>query len=124
MPTPRRTARCARLQRHHGQDSDPELLGVIDHEIGHVKLGHAAARLRSSYLASASRKAAASSGGAGGALAASELGGLGESLFKAQFSHSQETEADDYGLAFMKKHKYSQKAKESAFRKLAALSTG
>lgn len=104
--------------------NDAELLGVIGHEIGHVKLGHAAARLRSSYMASAGRKAAASSGGAGGALAASELGGLGEAVFKAQFSQSQESDADDYGLAFMKKHKYNPKAMESAFRKLAAFSKG
>ncbi len=101
--------------------SDQELLGVIGHEIGHVKHGHTMSRLRTAYLASAGRKVAASSSGAVGALASSELGAIGEQLVKSQFSQSQETESDDYGLMFMKKHGYNVRAMESAFRKLAAL---
>lgn len=99
--------------------TDAELLGVIGHEIGHVKLGHRLSKTRAALLASASRKAAASSSGAVGMIADSELGGFGEQLFNGQFSQSAETESDDYGLAFMKKHKYDAKAMESAFRKLA-----
>ena len=99
--------------------TDAELLGVIGHEIGHVKLGHRLSKTRAALLASASRKAAASSSGAVGMIADSELGGFGEQLFNGQFSQSAETESDDYGLAFMKKHKYDVKAMESAFRKLA-----
>ncbi|MDR2154304.1 MAG: M48 family metalloprotease [Burkholderiaceae bacterium] len=101
--------------------TDQELLGVIGHEIGHVKLGHAMSSVRTAYLASAGRKAAASSSGAGGVLAASELGALTEAVVKSQFSQSQETASDDYGLAFMKKHGYDASAMESAFRKLASL---
>ena len=104
--------------------NDQELLGVIGHEIGHVKLGHAMNRLRTAYMASAGRKAAASSGGVAGALASSELGELGEAVLNSQFSQSQETASDDYGLAFMKKHGYNVKAMESAFRKLAAQGSG
>jgi metalloprotease len=104
--------------------TDAELLGVIGHEIGHVKLAHSASRLRTAYLASAGRKAAASSSGALGALADSDLGALGETLVKSQYSQSQETDSDDYGLAFMKKHGYDVKAMESAFRKIAALGSG
>ena len=100
--------------------NDQELLGVIGHEIGHVKLGHTLSKTRSALLASATRKAAASSSNVAGLLAKSELGGFGEKLFNSQFSQSAETESDDYGLAFMKKHKYNVKAMESAFRKLAA----
>lgn len=103
--------------------TDAELLGVIGHEIGHVKLAHSAARLRTAYLASAGRKAAASSSGALAVLADSDLGAIGEQLVKGQFSQSQETESDDYGLAFMKKHGYDPKGMESAFRKLATLSS-
>ena len=101
--------------------NDQELLGIIGHEIGHVKHGHAMNRMRTAYLASAGRKAAASSSGALGALADSDLGAIGEQLLKSQFSQSQETASDDYGLAFMKKYKYDTKSMESAFRKIATL---
>ena len=101
--------------------TDAELLAVIGHEIGHVKMQHTMSRMRTGYLASAGRKAAASSSGALGVLADSELGDLSEAVFKGQFSQSQETESDDYGLAFMKKHGYDVKSVESALRKLAAL---
>ncbi|SFD73154.1 M48 family metallopeptidase [Paracidovorax konjaci] len=103
--------------------NDQELLGVIGHEIGHVKLQHSLAAMRTAYLASAGRKAASAAGGVG-RLADSDLGALGEKLVNSQFSQSQETAADDYGLAFMKKHKYKVSAMESAFRKLAAQSGG
>lgn len=101
--------------------TDAELLAVIGHEIGHVKMQHTMSRMRTGYLASAGRKAAASSSGALGVLADSELGDLSEAVFKGQFSQSQETDSDDYGLAFMKKHRYDVKAVESALRKLATL---
>lgn len=99
--------------------TDAELLGVIGHEIGHVKLGHRMEKARAALLTSATRKAAASSSGKMGVLADSELGSLGEQFVNSQFSQGAETASDDYGLAFMKKHKYDVKAMESAFRKLA-----
>ena len=100
--------------------NDDELLGVLGHEIGHVKLSHAMSGMRTAYMASAGRKALAASSGTAGQLADSELGALGEKLVTSQFSQSQETESDDYGLAFMQKHKYNVNGMESAFRKLAA----
>lgn len=100
--------------------SDEELLSVIGHEIGHIKLGHSKARFRTAYLASAARKGAASAtGGTAGVLVASELGGLGEQLVKAQFSQSNEKEADDYGLKFLKRHDHNGQAAVSALNKLA-----
>jgi putative metalloprotease len=101
--------------------NDEELLGVLGHEIGHVKLGHAMQATRVAYMASASRKAAASTGGVGGALATSDLGALGEAVINSQFSQSEETAADDYGLAFLQKHGHNGKAMETALRKLAKL---
>lgn len=100
--------------------TDAELLGVIGHEIGHVKHKHSLSEMRTAYMASAARKAASSSKGALGVIADSDLGGLAEAVLNAQYSQSQETESDDYGLAFMKKHKYDAKAMESAFRKLGS----
>jgi putative metalloprotease len=104
--------------------NDDELRGIIGHEIGHAKLGHSAAAMKTAYLASAARKAAASSDSAVGAIASSELGGMFESVLNAQFSQSQETDSDDYGMTFMKTHKYKAAAMESAFRKIAALENG
>ena len=101
--------------------TDQELLGIIGHEIGHVKKGHSMSSMRTAYMASAGRKLAASASGVTGALADSELGAISEKLVNSQFSQSQETESDDYGLAFMKKYGYDARSMESAFRKLAAL---
>lgn len=101
--------------------SDDEVLSVIGHEIGHVKLGHAKSQFRTAYLASAARKGAASATGKAGALIGSELGGLGESLVKAQFSQSNEKDADDYGLQFMKRHHFKAEAAVSALTKLSGL---
>lgn len=104
--------------------TDDELRGIIGHEIGHVKLGHSVAAMKTAYMASAGRKAAASSGGTLGRLADSELGGMMESILNAQFSQTQESASDDYGFQFMKKHSYNAKAMESAFRKFAKLDGG
>lgn len=105
--------------------SDDELRGVIGHEIGHTKLGHSVSAMKKALLVSASRKGAAASGnGAVAVIANSELGGMAESVLNAQFSQSDETASDDYGFNFMKKHKFNVTAMESAFRKLAKLSSG
>ncbi len=104
--------------------NDDELRGIIGHEIGHTKLGHSAAAVKTAYMASAGRKAAATSKGTLGTIADSDLGDMFESVLNAQFSQSQETASDDYGLQFMKKHKYSVKAMESAFRKFEKIDGG
>lgn len=104
--------------------NDEELLFVIGHEIGHIKNGHAAKEMRTALALSGARKGAAASGTMAGNLVSSELGGLLESVLNAQYSQSQETESDDYGLQFMRKTGGNLKAAESALRKLAQLSGG
>jgi len=100
---------------------DNELLFVIGHEIGHVAKGHTKKALRVAYTASAVRKGVALKEGVMGSLAGSELGGFTEKLVNAQFSQSEEKEADDYGLKFMKKHGYKAESAVSALKKLAEL---
>lgn len=97
--------------------TDDELRSIIGHEIGHVKLGHALNEMRTAYMVSAGAKAAAAQGGLG----ASVLATIGEKFINAQFSQSQESDADAYGVSFMKRHKYKLAAAESAMRKLAKI---
>jgi metalloprotease len=105
--------------------TDDELLFVIGHEVGHVKNGHSAKAMRTALATSGLRKAAAAGGtGAVSALAASELGGLAEAVLNAQYSQGQETEADDYGLAFLKKNHLKVGGAVSSLRKLAQGSGG
>lgn len=104
--------------------NDEELLFVIGHEIGHVKNGHSAKEMRTALALSGARKGAAASGTIVGNIAASELGGLLESVLNAQYSQSQETESDDYGLQFIRKAGGNPKSAESALRKLAKLGGG
>jgi putative metalloprotease len=104
--------------------TDDELLFVLGHEMGHVKNGHATKAMRTALATSGVRKAAASTGGTAGVLAASELGGLAEAVLNAQYSQSQETESDDYGLAFLKKNHLKVNGAVTSLRKLAQGSGG
>lgn len=99
--------------------TDDEIRYVIGHEIGHVSLGHSKKALQTAYAASAVRKGAAASGNnVASTLSQSALGDLTEKLVHAQFSQSQENDADMYALRFMKSNKYDPKACVSALRKL------
>lgn len=98
--------------------SDDEIRGVLGHEIGHAKLGHTKAKMKTAYLARAARQGAAASGGAAGRLAESELGGFAEEVVNAQFSQKEESEADVYGYHFMVRHRFDPTAMVSLFKKL------
>lgn len=98
--------------------SDDEIRGVLGHEIGHAKLGHTKAKMKTAYLARAAREGAASTGGRAGAIAASDLGGFAEGIVNAQFSQKEEAEADVYGYHFMVRHGFDPHAMVSLFRKL------
>ena len=94
--------------------TDDELLFVIGHEIGHVKLGHSLKQTRTAYLASAAAKVANASG-----LNSQQLADLGTKFVNAQYSQSQESESDAYGVKFLKRHNYNLPAAVSGMRKLA-----
>jgi putative metalloprotease len=100
---------------------DNEIFFVLGHEIGHVKNGDSADKYRMAYTTSATRKAASAAGGKAAALSDSELGNLGESVVNAQFSQTQESDADLYGLKLMEANKKDTKSAVSALRKLASL---
>jgi len=99
--------------------TDDEVRYVVGHEVGHVSLGHSKKALQTAYAASGVRKVGAASGnGNVSALSGSVLGGIAEKLVNAQFSQSQESDADMYALKLMKANRYDPKAAVSALRKL------
>ena len=102
--------------------TDDELRYVVAHEIGHVLQGHSKKAMQTAYATSAARQAAASSGNSAvAAISASELGALGEALINAQFSQSQENEADDYAVDFLAKNRLKTGGSVTALRKLEKL---
>ena len=101
------------------QFSDDEVRGVIGHEIGHVKLGHSLSKMRTALLTAGAREGVAASGkGRASEIAASQIGGLAESVVNSQFSQKEELAADEYGYHFMVRHSYDPNAMVSMFKKL------
>lgn len=99
--------------------SDDEVRGVIGHEIGHVKLGHSLSKMRTALLTAGAREGVAASGkGRASDIAASQVGGLAESVVNSQFSQKEELAADQYGYHFMIRHSYDPNAMVSMFKKL------
>ena len=104
--------------------TDDEVLFVMGHEIGHVKYEHSKKAYRLAYAASAARKGAASGGGSVGAAATGNLGGLTEKLLNSQFSQREESQADSYGLNFLKYNHKNPQAAIDSLTKLQKLGGG
>jgi putative metalloprotease len=105
--------------------TDDEVHAVLGHEIGHVKLGHTKAKMRTALLARGVRQGAVASGNPNvGVIASGELGDLGEKVVNAQFSQKEEKAADDYGFQFMLKHGHDPHAMVTMFRKLPSKKGG
>ena len=104
--------------------TDDEILSVIGHEIGHVKLGHSKKRYQSAYTISAGKDLAEANTNAGKIMADEEIGGFVENVLNAQFSQSNESASDEYGFKFMVRKGYDYHAMAGAFQKLADLSGG
>lgn len=101
--------------------TDDELLAIIGHEIGHVKNHDTRDAIRDAYKRAAIADAASSQSGAVAALSESQLGDLANALLSSKYSRKQESQADDYGYEFMKKHKYNVMGMASAFNKFAKM---
>lgn len=102
--------------------TDDEVRYVIGHEIGHISLGHSKKSFQMKHAASAARKiGGASDNETVAALSESVLGDFAQEIVNAQFSQSQEHDADQYALQIMKQNNYDTKASISALRKLEKL---
>ncbi len=103
--------------------TDDEILGVIGHEIGHVKLGHTKKAYKQALMTSALADYAGSTSGTLATLSNSQIGEIATQLTSAQFSQSQETGSDDYAYKFMLDLGKDPAALASAFKKLGSLSS-
>lgn len=101
--------------------TDDELLSVIGHEIGHVKLGHSKKRYQSAYAVSAAKDLTMANTNAGRILADDEIGGFMETVANAQFSQTHESDSDAYGFKFLVAKGHDYHAMPGAFQKLADL---
>jgi len=101
--------------------SDQEILGVIGHEIGHVKNHDTRDAFRAALATSALREGIAATGNTAAALSGSLLGDLFETLSSTQYSQKQENAADDYGYAFLKSHGVNPWAMAQSFEKLKSM---
>jgi len=73
--------------------SDNEVLGVIGHEIGHVKNQDSKDAFRTALLTSALKEGVSSQGGTAAALSDSQLGEVSEKIANMSFSRKQESQA-------------------------------
>ena len=101
--------------------TDDELLAIIGHDIGHVKNEDSKDAVKSAYLRAAAMEAASASSGTVQKLNDSQLGEFANSFLDSKHSKKQESQADDYSYAFMKKHGYNVVGAYTAFKKLALL---
>lgn len=99
--------------------TDNELLAIIGHEIGHVKNHDSRDAMKAALTRSAAADAASSQSGAVATLNDSQLGALANAIMDSKHSRKQESEADDYSYAFLKKHNLNVCAGYTAFMKFA-----
>jgi putative metalloprotease len=102
--------------------TDDEVRYVVGHEIGHIQSGHTKARIQTAMRTSALKNVIAATDGKAAKLADSQLGDLFEKVIVAQHSQSNEREADDRAMDFMKTLKYAPEACVTALEKLDKLS--
>ena len=104
--------------------SDLEVLGVIGHEIGHVKNMDSRDAFKTALMTSALKEGVSSQGGTAAALSGSQLGDLSEQLANMSFSRKQESTADAYGYEFLKANNVNPWYMSLAFERLHELSNG
>ena len=97
---------------------DQEILGVVGHEIGHIKNKDSKKAFKTALLTSALRDGLGSVGGKVAQLSESQVGDIGEKLAHSKFSQRKEYRADEYGYKFLKAHNENPWAMVQAFRKL------
>ncbi|MBD5349015.1 MAG: M48 family metallopeptidase [Bacteroides sp.] len=101
--------------------TDDEVLGVIGHEVGHVAHHDTRNAMKNALRTTALKDAIASTGNTAAILTDSQLGTLGQAYLSSKYSRKQESNADDYGYEFLKKHNKNPLVLCLAFKKLESL---
>lgn len=81
---------------------DDQVLAVIGHEIGHVKLKHSYNQMRAQILSNTALQAAVGVGGIIGSLSQGQLGQLATGAVSAQFSQRDELAADKFAVKLLR----------------------
>lgn len=100
---------------------DDELMGIIGHEIGHVRKHHSKKAFQTALLTDALKDGIGSTGSLASMLTDSQLGALTSSLVNAKFSQKQEKEADDCGYEFLVANGRNPYGMVKAFEKMLKL---
>jgi putative metalloprotease len=103
---------------------DNQLLAVIGHEIGHVANHDSRDAMKVALRKAALVGAVSSQSDKAAKLTDSQYGQLASAIIDSKYSRKQESEADEFSYAFLKRNKYNVNAEESAFAILAAMSGG
>ncbi len=98
--------------------NDNELLAVIGHEIGHVKKQHSLNGYKKAYITKAVKEGLVAYGDGSIAALAGAYGDIGLKFVNAQFSQSDELEADSYGVGVLQSLGKNPCAAVTAQRKL------
>lgn len=101
--------------------NDDEVRAVVGHEIGHVLLGHSKKSMQTAFTLQAARGAAGAVNATAATLSQSDLGDLGQKFIEAQFSQTQEKDADDQSYDMLHKEKLSRAGLVTLFQKLGKL---
>ncbi|WP_257668052.1 M48 family metalloprotease [Parapedobacter tibetensis] len=100
---------------------DDELLGIIGHEIGHIKNKDTRDAIRQAYTRAAIGDAAAATSNEAATLSDTELGKLADEILGAKYSRKQEDEADKYAYEFLKRHGHDVMGLISTFNKFTEM---
>jgi putative metalloprotease len=103
---------------------DNQLLAVIGHEIGHVANHDSRDAMKMALRKGALVGAVSSQSDKVAKLTDSQYGQLASAIVDSKYNRKQESEADEFSYAFLKRNKYNVNAEEAAFTILANMSGG
>ncbi|MFT5720315.1 MAG: putative metalloprotease [Motiliproteus sp.] len=103
---------------------DDQVLAVIAHEIGHVKLKHSYRQAKETLLTHTLFQGAVAIGGTIGSLTSSQLGTLAHSAVNAHFSQADELEADVFAVQLLQRQGKDPQAMKRAIETLQETQAG